>query len=676
VARDAVSRSTTDASPRPEAPYPRLLSSVRVGPLQLRNRVLLTAMTTGFGYDAGLPNDDLSAFLGERAGDLGLTTVAFGAVSPEGRVEDKIPWMWLPDVGDRLTSVADTIHAAGGLASLQIGHGGRQVAPETAGGQPVAPSPLPPLVHVKVAPRELSIPEIEAIVESFGHAAEVAAAAGFDAIEVHGGHGYLIHQFLSADANRRTDGYGGASTTDRARFGVEVLRRVRRATAGLALLVRINGSDLYPAGMQPSDAAQTAVAFAGAGADAVIVSAGVYGTVPYTIPLLDDAEAPYLSAAAHVRAHVEIPVVAVSGFSRPAVAEAALERGDCDAVAIGRALLADPRWVAKAAAGRAADIRPCVATIDACAGMLAYGEAISCSVNPEVGRERRAQLTRAPRAARIIVVGLGAAGLEAACRAAELGHEVIAFERAPQAGGSLILAALTPPLSRYGRLLAWFTRRLEQAEVEVRLGEDASGEIVQALGAELVVVATGSLSEPPVLDGYDELPTWTIEELLAGRPSSLDTAPAPVAPVVVGDGRIAMAGALALAGRTIETTLLHRGRVGSDASALSRVAYVSRLERQGVRRVRGRPVRLAAEGVWWTDDDGGEGLASGDAVVLADRRRPERPAGMEQVTAEVIRVGDAREPRDLTAAIAEGREAVEAFTRALEQSTDAVEVRQ
>jgi 2,4-dienoyl-CoA reductase-like NADH-dependent reductase (Old Yellow Enzyme family) len=660
----------------PPAPYPALLSPLQIGPLRLRNRVLLTAMTTGFGYDAGLPNDDLSAFLAARAADLGMTTVAFGAVSPEGRVEDKIPWMWLPEVGDRLASVVDAIHGGGGLACLQIGHGGRQVAPETAGGQPVAPSPLPPLVHVKVAPRELSVAEIEAIVEGFGHAAGVAAAAGFDAVEVHGGHGYLVHQFLSADANRRTDRYGGATTADRARFGTEVLGRVRRAAPELALLVRINGSDLYPAGMQPSDAAQTAVAFAHAGADALIVSAGVYGTVPYTIPLLDDEEAPYLPAAAHVRSHVEIPVIAVSGFSRPSVAEAALERGDCDAVAVGRALLADPHWLRKAAAGRAADIRPCVATIDACAGMLAYGEAISCTVNPEVGRERREPLTHASRGARVVVVGLGAAGLEAACRAAELGHEVIAFERGPAPGGSLTLAALTPPLRRYGRLLAWFTRRLQESDVDVRLGEDADADMIETLAAELVVVASGALTEPPVLDGYDELPTWTIEELLAGRPSSIGTSPAPVAPVVVGDGRIAMAGALALAGRTIETTLLHRGRVGADASALSRVAYVKRLERQGVCRVRGRPVRLDSAGVWWTDDAGTDGLAPGDALVLADRRRPERPAGMERVTAQVIRVGDAREPRDLTAAIAEGREAVEAFTRAMGQPPHATQVKQ
>ena len=609
-----------------------------------------------------------------------MTTVAFGAVSPEGRVEEQIPWMWLPEVGDGLAAVVDAIHDGGGAACLQIGHGGRQVAPALAEGQPVAPSPIAPLVHVKVAPRALSVAEIGDLVQRFEHAAAVAVQAGFDAIEVHAGHGYLIHEFLSADANHRDDDYGGATIAQRARFGIEVLRRVSAAAPGLALLVRINGSDLYPAGMNADDAAVTAVEFAAAGADAVIVSAGVYGTVPYTIPLLDDDEAPYLSAAAHVRRLVDIPVVAVSGFSRPAVAEAALARGDCDAVAVGRALLADPEWVSKAAAGQAADIRPCVATVDACAGMLAYGEAISCTVNPEVGRERRPRPDRAARGARVSVIGLGPAGLEAACRAAELGHRVVAFEREAEPGGALRLAALTPPVRRYGRLLAWYSRRLGHADVELHLSCDLEGDALAELHSELVVVATGALSEPPVLDGYDELPTWTVEELLAGRRSSLDTAPVPVAPVIVGDGRIAMATALALSARSMETTLLHRGRLGADASALSRVAYAKRLERDGVRRVRGRPVRLSADGVWWSDDAGDDGLLPGDALVLADRRRPERPRGIERLESRaespraespVRRVGDAREPRDLTAAIAEGREAVEAFTRSLSEASGA-----
>lgn len=643
--------------------FPLLSEPLSIGPVRLRNRVLMTAMTTGFGFERGAPDEDLIAYLTERSDEIALTTVAFGAVRPEGRVEEKIPWMWQADIVERLAPVASAIRARGALASLQLGHGGRQVAPALAGGTPVGPSAIPPLVHVKVPPHELTVAEIGEIVEAFGAAAARAAAAGFEVVEIHGGHGYLIQEFLSADANRRSDGYGGVTVTARARFGVEVIRRVRASAPEVGVIVRINGTDLYPAGITPADAAESAVAFAAAGADALIVSAGVYGTVPYTIPLLDDDEAPFLAAAAHVRAHVEIPVIAVGGFARPAVAEAALRGGNCDAVAVGRALLADPHWLGKALRGRPEQIRPCVATVDTCAGMLGRGDAISCSVNPEVGRERRPPVNPAERPGRIVVIGLGPAGLEAACRAAELSHEVIAFERLVHLGGAAALAALTPPLHRYARLVTWFAGRLAGLGVRPALGTAADGALVAGIEPDLVIVATGSATEPPQLDGYDTLPTWPVEDLLAGGASSLETFSPPLRPLVLGDGRIALASALALAGSSATCTLLSRRRPGGDASGLVRRAYLARLDHHGVQCVTGHPLRLSTEGVWWQDDEQAVHLADADGLVLADRRHPMRPARMELVSAEVVRVGDARVPRDLTAAIAEGREAVEAFTR-------------
>src|SRR5581483_11838773 len=157
-------------------------------------------------------------------------------------------------------------------------------------------------------------------------------------------------------------------------------------------------------------------------------------------------------------------------------------------------------------------IRPCVAVVDTCAGMLASGEAISCAVNPEVGRETRPPVARSRRPGRVAVLGGGPAGMEAACRAAELGHEAVVVEREERLGGALALAAQTPPLARLARLAGWYERRLRGAGVDLRLGATDLPE------ADLVVVATGARSEPPVLDGYDELATWTVEDLLAGRP--------------------------------------------------------------------------------------------------------------------------------------------------------------
>jgi 2,4-dienoyl-CoA reductase (NADPH2) len=621
-------------------------------------------MTTGFGFERGVPDETLVAYFRARSGGVSLATVAFGAVAPEGRVEEQLPWMWREDAARALEPLVAAIHDSGARACLQLGHGGRQASPRVTRLEPVAPSPVAAGAHVREAPRELATAEVEGLIGRFGRAAAVAAEAGFDALELHAGHGYLVHQFLSPEANRRSDRFGGKTVAERARFAAEVLDRLRAEAPRLAMLVRINGDDLVPGGAGPAEAAEAAAALEAAGADAFVVSAGVYGSVPYTIPLLDDPEASFSAAARHLRERVRVPVVSVGGYTRPGVAEAALRRGDCDAVALGRALLADPDWVEKAAGGRAGDIRPCIATLESCAGMLQHGEPISCAVNPEVGREQRPRPRLATRPGRVVVVGAGPGGLEAAGRAAELGHSVTLLEREERPGGTLLLGARTPPLGHLTRLAGWLERRARGAGVELRMGAPADAAAVTELEPDLVLVATGARSEPPVLDGYDLLPAWTVEELLAGRPSSLATAPPPARPLVFGGGRAALAAALLCAREGADVTLLSREDPGRDTSGLARRALLARLERDGVTRLRGHPVELVEEGVRWAEENGEPRLAPADALVIADRRVPERPRGLEPEGAELVRVGDARSPRGIAAAVAEGREAVEAFTHA------------
>ncbi|MEQ8717678.1 MAG: FAD-dependent oxidoreductase [Acidimicrobiales bacterium] len=651
--------------------YPHLFTPITLGSVELRNRVTLSAMTTGFGFVDGAPTDDTLAYYNRRATGLGLATVGFSAVRPEGRVENQIAWMWPEDAASSLEPLADAIHRAGAAAGIQLGHGGRQVSPKVTGTDPVAPSAVLPEVHVTIRPHELSTTEVEDVIGSFATAARRAVDAGFDVIELHGAHGYLVQQFLSADANRREDRFGGETTIERATFAVEVIRAIRAAAGAAALVVRMNGSDIAPGGMTVDDATAIAPVLVDAGADALLVSAGVYGSVPWTIPLLDDADGCFLDLAAAVRSTVDVPVIGVGRIATPAEAEDAISSGRCDAVALGRALLADPDWAPKALADRAERIRPCLATVQGCAGQLQHGGQISCSVNPDVGRETLA--AAAPPAgagadaspARILVIGGGPAGMEAARRAAEHGHTVRLLERDNTMGGAMRLAARTPALAHFARLTAWFTAELERLGVEVMTGVEAptgaGTEGSPVAGAwDLAVVATGAVTVPPVLDGYEELPAWTAEGLLAGERSSLDTE-LPDGPVVVlGTDQYGLAVAEMLHRQGRAVTAISSVKPGRDLSGVARRAYLSRLA--GADVAVGEPLALSAGGVTWRDHEGTEKTAPAVAVVVAEPRRGVS-VGLPGI-ATVETVGDAKDPRTIGDAITEARDLVDAFTRA------------
>ncbi|MCY3953704.1 MAG: FAD-dependent oxidoreductase [bacterium] len=654
----------------PESAYPLLFSPLRIGGLELPNRIVLSAMTTGFGFTEGAPDDEALAYYRTRSRGTALATVGFSAVAPAGRVENAIAWLWPEGAAEALAPLAEAIASVGAHPCIQLGHGGRQVSPDVIGEPPVAPSAVQAGAHVRIAPRPLSTDEAEAIVAAFGQAAERAAASGFAAVEVHGGHGYLIGQFLSAESNRRTDRFGGATVAERSRFGCEVIEAVHKAAPELAVVVRINGSDLVPGGLQVADAVVAAQRFAEAGADAFVVSAGVYGSVPWTIPLLDDPEGAFLALAAEVRRNVDVPVIGVGRITTPELAEEALAAGRCDAVGLGRALLADEDWGAKAASGRSDRIRPCIATVEGCAGRLQYGEAISCSVNPGVGRETHRPPERAEAPGRVLVVGGGPAGMEAARRAAQLGHEVHLLERADRLGGALNLAAATPGLGHLARLAVWYGGELRRLGVTVSLGSEVGGpEDLTGYPADYVVLATGARTAPEVLDGYEHLPAWTLEDLLEGRSSSHGTWHLIDPVTVLGGGSRALAIALWCRRGGYRVSMLSAERLGHDTSGLARRAYLTRLTPEAA--VQGQALRIVPGGVEWRDATGESSLLPARSIVVAEPVRANVPAavaprgGNEERPAatgiHTVRIGDARSPRTIGDAIAEARQAVESL---------------
>ncbi len=483
--------------------FPRLFSPLRIGPHEARNRIVFGAHFTMYSEPApvfgepGFYGDRLGRYLAERArGGVGVIIAGQAQVHPTTAYQmANNAVAWDPAAIPHFRRLTSRIRAHGALAFLQLAHnGGVNQGPWSK--LPVwAPSAV---ANSMEAPKVLEKHEIAELVEHFARSAANAAAGGFDGIELHGAHGYLIHEFLSPRSNRRDDEYGG-SLENRMRFVVEVLRAVRAAVGSdVAVGLRLVGDEESPTpgdgALGADDAAEIARRLEAEGlVDFLNVSVGISG-----IGMVRPMYVPHLCgtyAAARVKQSLErTPVFAVHRILLPEEAEGILQRGEADAVTLVRALIADPEWASKAMAGRTETIRRCTGVNQGCYGNLTQGLPVTCVTNPAVGREEQlghGTLVAASRRRRVVVVGAGPGGLEAAWVAAARGHEVVLLERSERPGGKILLAARLPGRAEIADLAVWRIGECERRGVELRLGHDATVESVLAFEPDAVIVATG-----------------------------------------------------------------------------------------------------------------------------------------------------------------------------------------
>ena len=485
--------------------YPALLSEVRLGPAVLRNRVVSTAHQTGLVHDH-LPTDDLVAYHEARArGGVGAVFIEATATHETGLLTAHTIGGYLPGIVGAYERLGAAVRGNGARLFVQLLHGGREQIADPPLPPAIGPSAVPtPRFHAE--PRALTQAEIDDIVAGFATSARLAREGGVDGIEVSMAHGYLAAQFFAPGTNTRDDAYNG-DLEARLRFARELLAAVRDAAGdGVAIGVRLAADEITPDGFGPEACAEIAAALcAGSEIDFVSAALGYSGTYrgsTYIVPPPPEPREAIAGPVAHMRAAIPgVPLIGTSRIADLDAAERLVGGGAVDLVGMTRAMIADPDLLAKAAAGAADEVIPCIGCNQGCIGHYHAGLPIACVVNPRTGRERsipRPSRDGASAGRRVLVAGGGPAGVAAALEAAAAGHDVVLAERSAALGGQFRVAGRAPAhRETWERYARWIAHRLEADGVDVRLSTEVAAGDAEEYDA--VVLATGAVPYRPPL---------------------------------------------------------------------------------------------------------------------------------------------------------------------------------
>lgn len=643
-------------------PYDNLLAPIRLRGLELRNRVVFPAIATGFVAPGGHVTDRLIAFHAARVvGGSGLNVTEAASIHAPSA-----PGCFLSistdDVVPGLRRFTDAIHAGGGRTAVQLWQGG----PAAWGFDPahlelISPNGLPtPAGPVPGSTRE----KIAEVVAAWGAAAARAVDAGFDAVEVHFAHGCSPHAFLSPALNQRTDEYGG-SAANRARYPLAAIAAVRAAMPDdMPLLMRIDAQDdELPGGLTVDDVIAFSLLARDAGVDALDVSRGnvVTSAIRYEVPPIDVPRGFNVAGAAAIREGTGMVTIAVGRINDPDQAEAIIASGEADMVVVGRGQIADPEFVAKAAAGRTRDIVRCVACDQGCYDRIAasFGP-ITCLRNPLVGREAEGAPAPTLRPLRVLVAGGGVAGMEAALVLAQRGHKPVLVEASDHLGGQFEVAGQAPRKHEMAEAAASRADQVVRAGVHVRLGTRVTPSLVDEIAPEVVIDATGARPIHPSFPGADRENVTGAVAVLTGAHEVHGTA------AVLGGGLVGLEVAAYLAERDVPVRVVETlDEVGGGLGDLRRICVLEALAAEGVEQLTGATVTAVRGGSIVVEQDGLTREVPCDTVVLALGSRPDdhtplaRHCARRGIAYHVV--GDAVRPRRALDAIAQAN----ALARAL-----------
>lgn len=633
----------------------RLFTPGKIGNVEIANRLVVTSMVANYCGEDGVASDLLIDYFEAKAkGGYGLIMSEALIVAPVGKGFAGEAGIWEDGQIPGLKKLTERIHKYDSKIFAQIIHAGRQTLRETNGGyQPLAPSPIPCPVR-KEMPKEMTIEEIKETIAQFGDAALRAKKAGFDGVEIHAGHGYLVAEFISNYSNKRVDEYGG-SLINRMRFLMEIITDVRsKVGKDFSVGVRISADESMPGGRNIEDTKAIArILEADCGIDYINVSSGTYGDGG-TTPPMHVGHGWKVNNAAEVKKVVSIPVITVARINDPLIAETVLMSGKADFVAMTRASLADPDMPNKAKAGEFDRIRQCIGCMQGCYDNLQIGKPIRCLVNPTIGYESTDNLSPASASKKVVVIGGGPAGIEAARASALKGHRVELYEKESNLGGQFTLASYSPGKGEFASYIAWADKELKTLGVTMHFNSEINVEKVKKLSPDVVVVATGGKPFLPPIPGIEGPNVVIAKEVLRG------TVETGVDVIVAGGGMVGAETAAHLGIQGKKVTIIEMlPAIAIEESPAVRGYLMELLRKYGVQMITNTCIKnINGKGVT-ASTDGVEKEYAADTVVAAFGYRSDNSMveELKQNGLNVVEVGDVVKVRKALDAVREGYEA-------------------
>jgi len=627
-----------------------LFSPFSIKNIELKNRIVMPGLASFLIEDDGSITDKTVEHYRRRAaGGPAMVIVEACAVSPEGIVSAHQARIYDDRFIEGFSRIAQVMKSEGAVPALQIHHGGRQTSAKVIKRKPLAPSNLPcPTIKGDVEP--LTVEGIREIIRKFGDAAARAVEAGFELIEIHGAHGYLINEFLSGFSNIREDRYGG-DTAGRARFALEVIREVRtRVGKDFPLSFKISAQEFVPGGLTVEESIKILKLLVPAGLDIIQVSAGNDATPEWISQPMFMEKACLADSAAEIRRALKMPVMAVGRINDPLVAEDIIKQEKADLVCVGRGLLADPEMPLKAKEGRVDDIRICIACNTCMQSIFRKGR-VECLVNPSLGREKEMELVPTDTPKKVMVVGGGPGGLHVAWVAARRGHEVHLYEKQAELGGQLTLGSVTKYKKELLSLIRFQKRQIEKSGVRTHLNSEVTLKTITKEKPDVIVLSTGSIPIRPEVPGIEKPIVRTLSEAFS------DDQVAGKRTVIVGGGATGCEVAHHLSETGSSVTIVEQlGKLAEQLESVTRKVLLQQLRENNVQFLtRHKLSKVEDNGVWLEGPDRVESFLEAEAVVIAVGNRPDNRLYEQLKGTEipVYQIGDCLEPRTAKAAISD-----------------------